>query len=596
MRRTPSRVAPALLMLAALSAVSGRFVAAASPRAAGDGDEIVPEREAIGVNRERPQYFRFRGRDVLLLGGSKEDNLFQIPDLTAHLDELAAVGGNYVRCTMSSRDEGNVWPFHFDEAKGAYDLDRWNEEYWSRFARLLEEADRRRVVVQVELWATFDFYREPWRQNPFNPRRNLNYTAERTRLPESVPTHPTWCENRFFWSMPHHDNNMPVLAYQQRFVDRLLEHTLRHGNVLYCMDNETSVTAEWGRFWASYVKKRAREEGRSVLTTEMWDPWDLGHVAHRETFDHPELYDFVEISQNNHQRGQAHWDNGRRQLERLRKAEKRRPVTNVKTYGADGGRHGGDTDEAVAKFVRSAFFGSAAVRFHRPPSGIGLSAPAKSTIRGLHELSERMAFLDAAPHDELLGSREPNEAYCRARPGREYAVYFPDGGSVTLDLAALAGPARVSWLELLAGRWSESLPIEAAGASARLEAPGRGHWIALVTSAPGEASEPVRAEPLFLATDTESVYTYAVSVNMILSLDDRLLERARQLATRRGISLNQMIRDYLAEITGEPSAEELLAELDSLWAQSRGHSRGWHFNRRDLRPRPRTGFAGRHRS
>jgi hypothetical protein len=74
-------------------------------------------------------------------------------------------------------------------------------------------------------------------------------------------------------------------------------------------------------------------------------------------------------------------------------------------------------------------------------------------------------------------------------------------------------------------------------------------------------------------------------MNVTLSLDDALLERARKLAARRGISLNQMIRDFLSEVTGEPSPEQLVAELDSLWAQSRGDSRGWRFNREELHDR-----------
>ena len=79
--------------------------------------------------------------------------------------------------------------------------------------------------------------------------------------------------------------------------------------------------------------------------------------------------------------------------------------------------------------------------------------------------------------------------------------------------------------------------------------------------------------------------TYYVDVNLTLSLDDKLLDRARRLAARRGLSLNQMIRDYLSEVTGEPSPQELVDELDSLWAESRGDSRGWRFNREELHDR-----------
>jgi hypothetical protein len=438
-----------------------------------------PTADRITLSSPHPQYWSIGGDSILLLGGSKEDNLFQIPDLEAHLDLLTASGGNYVRCTMSSRDEGNLWAFHFDEETGAYDLGRWNDEYWGRFERFLNETSRRGIVVQVEIWATFDFYRDNWDVNPFNPKNNSNYTAERTKLPIEVPTHPIYCDNRFFWSVPDHDNNMPVLAHQQRFVDKLLSYTFRHGNVLYCMDNETSVTAAWGRFWSTYIKKKAAEMGLTVETTEMWDPWDLDHISHRESFDHPETYSFVDISQNNHQRGQDHWDNGLRQIERLRQAGNLRPVNNVKTYGSDGGRHGGDTNEAIAKFIRSALFGSATVRFHRPPSGIGLSEKAQAVIRSVRELSDRMAWFDAAPHNDLLGEREANEAYCRARPGHEYAVYFPDGGSVTLDLGALSGDASLVWLEVLEALWGSPQDIRG-GAAVVLEPPAAGHWVALV--------------------------------------------------------------------------------------------------------------------
>jgi hypothetical protein len=100
-------------------------------------------------------------------------------------------------------------------------------------------------------------------------------------------------------------------------------------------------------------------------------------------------------------------------------------------------------------------------------------------IRGVRDLSYRKAWFDAAPHNNLLGDREENEAYCRARPGHEYAVYFPDGGSVTLDLGALDGEASLTWLEVLEKRWSEPEPVNGGG-SFPLETPGPGHWIALV--------------------------------------------------------------------------------------------------------------------
>lgn len=360
------------------------------------------EGEEIRPSNTHPQYWFYKGTNTLLLGGSVEDNLFQVPELEAHLGLLQSVGGNYVRNTMSSRDSGNVWPFYFEEEKGLYDLEHWNDEYWRRFETFLQLTGERGIIVQIEVWATFDFYRDNWNVNPFNPKNNSNYTAERAKLPEEVTTHPTWTENPFFWSIPLQQNNIPVLQYQQKFVDKLLSYSLRHGHVLYCIDNETSVTAAWGCFWADYIRKKAREQGKQVYITEMWDPHDLGHITHRETFDHPDIYDFVEISQNNHQRGQAHWDNGLAQVERLRRLGNLRPVNNVKVYGSDEGRHGGGTQNGIQSFIRNVFFGSAAVRFHRPNSGLGLGPEAQAVIRSMRQLTDRMDFFNARPHNDLL--------------------------------------------------------------------------------------------------------------------------------------------------------------------------------------------------
>ncbi len=66
----------------------------------GDSDRIQPY-------EKNPRYWHYKGKPVLLLGGSKDDNLFQIPELEEHLDLLASVGGNYIRNTMSARiDKG----------------------------------------------------------------------------------------------------------------------------------------------------------------------------------------------------------------------------------------------------------------------------------------------------------------------------------------------------------------------------------------------------------------------------------------------------------------------------------------------------------
>jgi hypothetical protein len=202
-----------------------------------------------------PWYWSYHGEPILLLGGSDDDNLFQWSekDLVAQLDRLATAGGNVIRNTMSDRkDKGfEVYPFQQRE-DGKYDLNQWNEEYWTRFERMLHETAKLDIIVQIEVWDRFDYTdsggSDRWKIHPYNPQNNVNYTYEQSGFAERYTDHPGANKQPFFFTTPKQRNNAVVLPVQQRFVRKMLEHTLRYDHVLYCMDNETSGEAEWGRY------------------------------------------------------------------------------------------------------------------------------------------------------------------------------------------------------------------------------------------------------------------------------------------------------------------------------------------------------------
>ncbi len=433
--------------------------------------------DSIDISKLYPSYWSFDGSPVLLLGGSDEDNLFQMPGLEEHLDRLVSVGGNYVRNTLSGRDSGNLWPFYRQE-DGLYDLNRWNELYWNRLENFLALSAERSIIVQMELWATFDFYRGNWLENPFNPVNNINYDERRSKLSPFVETHPVFTENNFFRSVPRQMALARVLDYQKKFVDKVLFHSLKYDHVLYCMDNETSVNADWGQFWAEYIRKKALLEGKKVHTTEMWDPWDLSHPFHFETFDHPEYYSFVDISQNNHNSGDEHWENGLRLKEYLKFIGLARPMNNVKIYGNDGGRHQ-TTRNAIESFIRNIFMGSASARFHRPPSGQGLNEVSMGVIKSMRSLTEQMNWFLGGPANVMLKDRDTNEAFCRCWKDHEAAVYFTNGGSVKIDLSGFSKNTHLAWLEVMSSSWNEPEAITPSE-NFELKAPGEGHWICLV--------------------------------------------------------------------------------------------------------------------
>ena len=475
---------PMLLALLALSLVSP---AASDDRVRGAADP----KGAIRPSPAHPFYWEFGSRPVLLLGGSDDDNLFQWPDeaLRTQLDRLVEAGGNYLRNTMSDRRDAGfeVYPF-LQLPDGRFDLEKWNPEYWRRFERFLRWTADRRIAVQIEIWDRFDYSRAHWPPHPYNPQTNVNYTSVGAGLATEYPQHPGANEQPFFFTTPAQRDNRVLLRYQQRFVDRLLEATLAHGHVLYCIDNETKGEEAWGAYWAGYLDERARARGRQIFITEMWDDWDIKAPRHRRTLDHPERYAFVDLSQNNHNTGVEHWRNAVWAREYLASAP--RPINTVKTYGADGNKFGHTDRDGLERFFRHVLAGFAAARFHRPDSGLGLSVSARAAIAAVRRLEQAVTPWSLRPRPAPADAGEGRVAYVADVAASEggAVAYFPQGGSIRLDLPP--GTFHVTWID--GARWpppsGTSTPIS--GPDGRLAAPGDGHWMAAVVPAAASASAP----------------------------------------------------------------------------------------------------------
>jgi hypothetical protein len=250
------------------------------------------------------------------------------------------------------------------------------------------------------------------------------------------------------------------------------------------MDNEFTGSAEWSKYWAGYIRVRASAKGKTVCLTEMWRDPNLTGSPHRNTLDHPDLYDFCDISQNSTSgnNGEPHWKGIQWVRQYLIERNRPWPINTTKIYGSDesGPRgYGGMTSDAMEKFFVQIIGGQAATRFHRPGFGLGLGAEAQASIKSARMLTDAMDLFVCAPRNDLLSERGEHEAYCLAEPGRQYAVYFPKGGGVQLDVSAASGELEVRWLDLASAAWRS--PRNApGGGKLELTPPGKGHWAVLV--------------------------------------------------------------------------------------------------------------------
>ena len=72
-------------------------------------------------------------------------------------------------------------------------------------------------------------------------------------------------------------------------------------------------------------------------------------------------------------------------------------------------------------------------------------------------------------------------------------------------------------------------------------------------------------------------------MNLTLSIDEKLLERAREAARAQGKSVNQLVREYLEKLSAAENLENALEEFRR--TSGTGHRKSWQFHRDELHER-----------
>jgi replicative DNA helicase len=74
-------------------------------------------------------------------------------------------------------------------------------------------------------------------------------------------------------------------------------------------------------------------------------------------------------------------------------------------------------------------------------------------------------------------------------------------------------------------------------------------------------------------------------MNITLSIDEQVAQRARAAAQKMGKSLNQVVRDYLEQLAGSTKREQQWEEFESRCLASEVKLDGWKFNRDEANER-----------
>jgi replicative DNA helicase len=74
-------------------------------------------------------------------------------------------------------------------------------------------------------------------------------------------------------------------------------------------------------------------------------------------------------------------------------------------------------------------------------------------------------------------------------------------------------------------------------------------------------------------------------MNITLSVDEQVAQRAREAAQKMGKSLNQVVRDYLEQLAGGAQRGQHWTQFEQRCLQSGAKLNGWKFNRDEANTR-----------
>jgi hypothetical protein len=81
--------------------------------------------------------------------------------------------------------------------------------------------------------------------------------------------------------------------------------------------------------------------------------------------------------------------------------------------------------------------------------------------------------------------------------------------------------------------------------------------------------------------DTGYVCTYTVYMNITLSIDEQLVERAREKLRATGRTINQEIREHLEHVVGDDDLERDIEFLERTSGLGKAEA-GWKWNRDEI--------------
>ncbi len=207
--------------------------------------QAPPKIEPIRLNPRNPHYFLYGGKTIALVTSGEHYGSVINADFDYHtyLATLAADGLNYTRLfggsyvelpgksfgiqrnTLAPAPGKLILPWARSPEPGyagggnKFDLNAWDPEYFRRLHDFLSEAGKHGIVIEISLFSSQ--YGEPqWKFSPFHPANNVNQTTVAD------------------YKKVNTLDNRNVLAFEERYVRKLVHEVNEFPNVIFEIQNE----------------------------------------------------------------------------------------------------------------------------------------------------------------------------------------------------------------------------------------------------------------------------------------------------------------------------------------------------------------------
>ena len=437
--------------------------------------ELSAAKGPLRVHPTNPRYFTDgSGKAVLLTGSHTWGNLQDYTyaetksptamDFKAYLDFLKAHDHNFFRLwtwespfnPKAKQSTINYDPMPYErpgpgtalDDKPKFDLSLFNLAYFDRLRSRVKSARDEGIYVSVMLFQGFSIEGkgnvggDPWQGHPLNPKNNVNEIDGGG----SAKVHTL--------------SNCAVTTLQEAYVRKVIDTVNDLDNVLYEITNEDrggGANTEWQfhliRFIKDYQTKKANQH-------------PVGMTA-----QYPEGKDAVLLQ------SPADWISPGAQF---MASDGRKVILNDTdhSYFWIGLKKDGVATQRAwvwKNFTRGSqclFMDPYLDPSHDPgrnaPAGGQPDAywePLRKAMGQTRTFANRMDLAGMVPRDELASSR-----YCLANVGKEYLIYLPLGGNVTVDVSAVPGRLAAEWFDPANGKTLTADPV-AGGARLGFKAP-----------------------------------------------------------------------------------------------------------------------------